>query len=414
MRANLQLAALAAVSSTLYAEVVGTQWSTLMATSIMSRSQGIMTGSGGSSELLQAGFTQKAFTAFVEQYPNDNRTAAIKQYIEASAVSVAPFVLNATYDGTGYPMDRLSNGNAMIALLANGDSANSSVEAAVDALRQSIDLNPRNTEGGLWYYVYSNWSYLDGMYSLAPFDTLYTLTASPLNASALADVELQLDLLWQHNLNASTGLLVHGYDESKTASWADPVTGASPHVWGRSLGWYTMALVDTLEILNSAAAATGSSSSCSTPAALTSLRSYIADKLQSLAAALLAAVDPATGGWWQVMDAPGAAGNYIESSGSAMFAYALLKSARLGYLNGTGDAAANAVQVGTRAQALLTSEFVVNNGNGTVGYNGTVGVCSLNSTASYEYYTTQPLSYNSVLGSAAYILASLEVERLRL
>lgn len=29
-----------------------------------------------------------------------------------------------------------------------------------------------------------------------------------------------------------------------------------------------------------------------------------------------------------------------------------------------------------------------------------------------QYYVSQPIKYNSVLGSAAYILASLEIERL--
>ena len=32
-----------------------------------------------------------------------------------------------------------------------------------EALRKSIDLQPRNAAGGLWYFVYPYWSYLDGM-----------------------------------------------------------------------------------------------------------------------------------------------------------------------------------------------------------------------------------------------------------
>ncbi|KAI1101521.1 glycoside hydrolase family 105 protein [Jackrogersella minutella] len=379
--------------------------STWMASSIMSRSQGVMTGQGGSSELLQAGITQRAFSALVAQYPNDALAASVREYLQTSAISVSPFTANASHDALSYPLDRLSTGNALLNLYSPTDNYTASFRASADALRRSIDLNRRNAEGGLWYFTYPNWSYLDGMYSLAPFYTLYTeaTNAAPLTSSknatdALDDMYKQLDLLWTHTRNASSGLLAHGYDASRTAVWADPITGASPHVWGRSLGWYTMALVETLETLPA--------DGCGT------YRGKILQKLLSLAGALVDAVDPATGGWWQVLDEPRAPGNYIESSGSAMFAYALLKGARLGYFKSNTTLATKAKEVGTRGQGYLTDTFVVKEANGTLGYNGTVSVCSLNSTASYDYYVKQPINYNSVLGSAAYVLASLEVERL--
>ena len=98
---------------------------------------------------------------------------------------------------------------------------------------------------------------------------------------------------------------------------------------------------------------------------------------------------------WQILDQPGREGNYIESSGSAMFVYALLKGLRLGYLsnhveisvNATGiaqDSRSSLTKLATRAYSYIVQNFVVNNGNGTLGYNGTVSVCSLNSTASYD------------------------------
>ncbi|KAH9885937.1 Six-hairpin glycosidase-like protein [Xylariomycetidae sp. FL2044] len=388
-------------SSSPDANVHDGRYSTWMATSLMSRSQGIMTGAGGSSELLQAGFTQKALTALTSQYPGDALAPTLQAYLRASAESVAPFVLNATSDALSYPMDRLSNGNALLTLSA--ENGNSSLRAAADALRQSIDLNRRNAEGGLWYYVYPEWSYLDGMYSLAPYYTLYATTTAPLSsqstADALDDMQYQLDLLWNRTYSAPTGLLKHGYDASLTAVWADPETGASPYVWGRSLGWFFMALVDTLETL---------------PKSTCRYRSHLLGMYQDLAAAVVRAVDPATGGWWQVVDQPGRGGNYIESSGSAMFAYGLLKGARLGYAGADPATVAAATGIATRAHKYITDNFVVRETNGTISYNQTVSVCSLNSTASYEYYIGQPILYNSVLGSAAYILASLEVERLGL
>ncbi|KAK5628277.1 hypothetical protein RRF57_003992 [Xylaria bambusicola] len=368
-----------------------------MASSIIARGQGIMTGLGGSSEALQAGFVQKAFTALSEYYHKSGEPYA--QYVRESATSATEFLANASNNALSYPMDRLSNGNAALAL--SHGKGHDSYRATADALRESIDLNRRNPEGGLWYFVYPYWSYLDGMYSLGPFYSLYTFATTRIGShsrvKALDDLLYQFETLWEHCHHHSTGLLTHGYDFRKTAVWADPETGASPYVWGRSLGWYTMALVDTLEILEKENAPH-------------KYRKAFLEKFQTLMPAVVKAVDKCTGGWWQVIDQPRREGNYIESSGTAMFAYSLLKGSRLGYLPHKFTPAAKKVAI--RAQKYLTKHFVVEEADGTVGYNGTVSVCSLNSTASYDYYIHQPILYNSVLGSAAYILASLEVERL--
>ncbi|KAI1432602.1 Six-hairpin glycosidase-like protein [Xylaria sp. CBS 124048] len=368
-------------------------YSQRMATSIMSRSQGIMTGTGGSSEALQAGFVQRALTVLSEQYPDD--TAEAQAYIRSSVSSTTLFLSNATNDVDTFPLDRLSTGNVM---LRCGGST-SATTTALSALRRSVDLNPRNSEGGLWYFVYPNWSYLDGMFSYAPFFTLYTLTKTANAASvtsALDDMLNQLDLLWSHTIHPS-GLLSHGYDETRTAVWANPVTGASPEVWGRAMGWYTMALADTIEILVNKKG----------PA------KYVwalLEKFQALMPAVMNNVEPHTGGWLQIVDQFGREGNYIESSGTAMFTYSLLKGARLGYL--PKQVAPKAVQVATRAYNYLVDNFVVEEHNGTLSYNGTVSVCSLNSTANYDYYVHQPIQFNSVLGSGAFVLASVEMERL--
>ncbi|KAH8755643.1 Six-hairpin glycosidase-like protein [Diaporthe sp. PMI_573] len=369
-----------------------------MASSLIARNDGIMTGEGGSSEPLQAGFMQKAFTALLDQYPGNDR---VREHIAASVDSVLPYLSNATENALSYPLDRLSNGNSMLSLSRASDPEASSYKSALGALRLSIDLNRRNQEDGLWYYTYPYWSYLDGMYSLAPFYTLYTVTesnATTLNLTALHDMSHQINLLWEHCLVADSGLLVHGYDASGTAVWADPDTGSSPHVWGRSLGWYIMALVDTLEALPD-------------HHETRQYREPLLQKFRSLASAVIQATDSDTGAWWQVLDQPGCEGNYIESSGSAMFTYALLKGARLGYYS-PGNTSAVSIEIAKRAYKYLDNTFVVHEADGTLGYNGTVAVCSLNSTASYEYYVSQPIKYNSVLGSAAYILASLEIESL--
>ncbi|KAI1819853.1 Six-hairpin glycosidase-like protein [Xylaria intraflava] len=390
----------AAVAATLLGAVTAASnsskvlYSKRMASSIMSRNQGIMTGTGGSSEALQAGIVQRALTVLSAQYPDSSDSA--QEYIQSSASSTTLFLSNATNDVHSYPLDRLSTGNTLV-LAPN----TSSYRTTAHALRDSIDLNPRNAEDGLWYYVYPYWSYLDGMFSLGPFYTLYTLEITPRLSSAyldaLNDMVYQFEIIWNHTIHAQTGLLSHGYDASRTAVWADPITGASPYVWGRSLGWYTVALADTLDILASGNAPP-------------EYAAILLVKFQSLMTAVINNVEPKTGGWLQIVDQFGREGNYIESSATAMFTYSLLKGARLGYL--PGGLAPKAVQIATRAYQYLVDNFVVEEGNGILGYNGTVAVCSLNSTASYEYYVNQPIQYNSVLGSGAFVLASVEVERL--
>ncbi|KAJ7244075.1 Six-hairpin glycosidase-like protein [Mycena rebaudengoi] len=360
-----------------------------MASSIISRQQGVLTSSNDTSAILQAGITQMAFRRLIDHYSLDVSVEEYEEYLKKSVDSVAGPVSNATRD-LSFPLDRLSTGTGLIKLYM--ETGNATYRRAFEALRQSITLNKRNAEGGLWYFVYPEWSYLDGMFSLAPFYTLYTaIYDKPHSTAAMAEIFLQLELLWQHCRDNTTGLLFHGYDESKTAVWANPVTGASPHVWGRSLGWYAMALVDTLELL---------------PLSHHSKQwQHLRGRFRQLSNAVVEAVDPASGAWWQLLDQPGRAGNYIESSGSAMFVYSLLKGDRLGYLENGAYA-----EVATRAYGYITNTFVVHEGNGTLGYNGTVSVCSLNSTASYEYYVGRPIVYNSVLGSAAFILASIEYE----
>ena len=350
-----------------------------MSNSIISRAQGVLAGEGDRSAILQAGFMQKAFHQLVKAYPNDTSTPFINAYITKSVDSVAKLVSNATLDTTAYPLDRLSSGNGLIYQYET--TGNETYRIAFEGLRKSIDLQPRNAEGGLWYWIYPHWSYLDGMYSFAPFLTSYTSRYSAANTTAVLDLLFQLDLLWQHCHNETSGLLVHGYDASKTAMWANNVTGASPHVWGRSLGWYSMALIDTLELLPK------------TPV-FHEARRYVRERFQHLSAAVVKAVDAKSGGWWQILDQPGKEGNYIESSGTSMFIYSLLKGVRMGVLNdkhaqgyhahGAGAHNTSYTDVAVHAYEYVSKKFIVDNGNGTLGWNGTVGVCSLNSTATYE------------------------------
>ncbi|KAJ6019396.1 hypothetical protein N7522_001463 [Penicillium canescens] len=250
--------------------------------------------------------------------------------------------------------------------------------------------------GGLWYYIYPNWSYLDGMFSLLSFYPLYTANMDIANMTEVNnDLFHQIELLWKHCYDNTTGLLFHGYDATKTASWAHPTTGASLIVWDRALGWFMMALVDFLEL----------------PLMDSRVATWRA-RFVDLANAVVQAVDPASGCWWQVMSSPDwiCHVHLCPLQGGATWPSARQQPSKAPSENHIAHFRANYTSVAARAYRTLVDRFVVENQDGTLSYNGTVGVCSLNSTANYEYYTEQPLVYNSVLGSAAFVRASMEHE----
>ena len=105
-------------------------------------------------------------------------------------------------------------------------------------------------------------------------------------------------------------------DCSRKMEWADPITGQSPVVWLRAEGWFLMALADTYEIAKDRTPRAGE---------LCPLLKNALDRLLPYQVA-------DTGMFLQVVDRADLTGNYSETSGSAMVAYALMKGARLGML----------------------------------------------------------------------------------
>ena len=247
-----------------------------------------------------------------------------------------------------------------------GGVAEEKYRKAASGLREQFNRYPRTPSGGFWHRdpQYKNQMWLDGLYMAEPFYATWTSLFDKANVTAWNDIALQFDLVEQHCRNESTGLLVHGYDESKTATWAKNEKGAAPHVWDRAVGWYFMALVEVLQVY---------------PKELpgyTKLKGY----LTNLAAALEKAQDQKSGGWWLVMDEPypGMKGNYIESSGMAMFVYGYLKGIRTGLLEEKYKKVADKGWMG------MLEKFVKEEKNGTVSWEGTVQVGSLNGDGSYE------------------------------
>jgi rhamnogalacturonyl hydrolase YesR len=296
------------------------------------------------------------------------------------------------WDPKKFTLDDIRAGNNILYFWNSEGRKADKYKTAATTIRKHLDVYPRTPTGGFWHRDpdYKDQMWLDGIYMASPFYATYTSYFEPNNATAWNDIALQFDLIEQHTRNKTTNLLYHGYDEAKKAVWADPVTGASPHVWNRALGWYFMALVEVLQVYPK------------TNPGYARLKGY----LTTVADGIKKAQDAASGGWWLIMDEPypGMPGNYIESSATAMFTYAYLKGVRTGLLDKAYRDTASKAYTG------MINKFVKVETNGTLSWEGTVEVGSLKGDASYEYYVGVGLSENDGKGAGPFMFAATEYE----
>jgi rhamnogalacturonyl hydrolase YesR len=295
------------------------------------------------------------------------------------------------YKAADYSLDNINAGRTLLTLGQQTDLDYTKYQHAAELLHQQLDAQPRTKEGAYWHKQrYPNQLWLDGLYMAEPFAAEYAqLFHRPADFDHVARQFAQVE---KHLVDPKTGLLYHGYDESRGQAWANKTTGQSPNFWGRGIGWYAMALVDVLDYFPK-----------DHPE-----RKNLIKYLQRLAPVLARYQDPKTGVWWQVTDQGGRAGNYVEASASCMFVYALQKGVRLGYLDRKYAAVAR------KGYAGILRQFVQTEPDGTLALNGTVSVGGLGGTpyrdGSYEYYLSEPIKKNDFKGVGPFIMASVEME----
>jgi len=236
------------------------------------------------------------------------------QYIQSAVDEfIGPDGSISTYKVDEYQLDSVLLGRQL--LLLYGVTKQEKYAKAATLLYEQLKHQPRTGSGGFWHKQrYPNQMWLDGLYMAEPFYAEYAKTFH--HPEAVADIGLKFRLMDEHARDSKTGLLRHGWDERRKERWADKETGQSPEAWARAMGWMMMALVDTLGYLPEGSAE----------------RRELLAQLELDAAAVVRYQDKESGLWWQVMDQGGKAGNYLESSASCMFVYALAKGVRRGYL----------------------------------------------------------------------------------
>lgn len=288
-----------------------------------------------------------------------------------------------------YNIDHITPGRAMLTLYRVTNDAK--YKKAADLLRSQLKTHPRTEEGGFWHKkIYPNQMWLDGLYMGEPFYTEYSAAFGEDNFDDIAN---QFVWMEKHARDAKTGLLYHGWDESKEQKWANKTTGLSPHVWGRAMGWYAMALVDTLDSFPK-----------NHPR-----RSELVAILNREAAAIEKYQDKA-GLWFDIIDLPKREKNYHESSAAAMFVYALAKGVRQENLP------EKYLKVAEKGWAGIKREFIKEKPDGNLDWEGTVSVSGLGGNpyrdGSFDYYMSEKVIVNDPKGLGAAIQAAVEMETL--
>jgi len=266
----------------------------------------------------------------------------------------------------------------------------------MDLIYEQLNTYPRTKSGNFWHkenYPFQVW--LDGLYMGQPFLVRYIKEFA--DNKDYSDTIHQFMNVRKFIFNEQNRLYYHAYDESREMFWCDKSTGMSPHVWGRAVGWFVMALVDVLEILEDE------------PADSEPLKALLQEAVDGILP-----YQHSGGMWYQVVDLGEQPGNYLESSGTLMLAYAMLKGARLGLVPAKYAEYGQAAFAGTVRHYLREEQGEVLLGgicrSAGLGKNPDTGRIR---DGSFKYYTeSEAIVTNNGHGVAPLLMAYCEVKLL--
>ncbi|WP_116106546.1 glycoside hydrolase family 105 protein [Lewinella sp. IMCC34191] len=304
-------------------------------------------------------------------------------------------MINAAGEIHGYEMekfniDMIAPGPLLFSLYER--TGEEKYRKAIERLEWQMTWQPQTTEGGYWHKLRYPWQmWLDGLFMGEPFQAQYAVRFDePEMFDHIVD---QFVLAEKHMRDPKTGLLYHGWDESRVQRWADEETGTSAHFWSRAMGWYCMGLVDVLDYLPE-----------DHPR-----RSELIDILKRTLDAVLEVRDPESKVWYQVLNYPEREGNYLESTGSTMFVYSMIKGVNEGYLDESYRSEAEESWDG------ILEEFIREDPSGEINLTMGCSVAGLGGDpyrdGSYEYYISEPVRDNDAKGIGPFMRAALEFER---
>lgn len=291
------------------------------------------------------------------------------------------------YNMAAYNLDFINSGKVLFALYR--ETGEERFKKAMDVLVGQLKNQPRTLEGGFWHkLIYQHQMWLDGLYMASPFLAQYGAEFD--KPDWIDEAVKQFRLCHKHTYDARTGLYHHAWDESRSQRWADPETGHSPNFWGRSIGWWFMALVDALDFVPENHAG----------------RAEMIGYIQGLAEALPKYQDK-DGLWYQVIDQPKREGNFPEASVTTQCMYGYAKAVNKGYID------AKYRTVAEKAFAGLKKKLLVENEDGTLTLTRCCQVGGLGGNpyrdGSFEYYIGEKIRDNDAKATGPFIMGCLEL-----
>jgi rhamnogalacturonyl hydrolase YesR len=255
---------------------------------------------------------------------------------------------------------------------------------AATTIHKAFAAYPRNSDGSFWHAQWaSHQMWVDGVFMGQIFEARYGRDFH--DAAALSQAAAQMKIILAH-CRKPNGLLLHGWDESRKASWADKKTGLAREVWSEGLGWFAVLIADVFDYL---------------PAGHPD-RPALMQALQDLCAGLKQVQDPKTGMWNQVVDKPGAPGNWNETSGTGMFTYLIKTASDKGYVP-----RAEYLPIAQRAYAgMVAKALPAADGRWDV-----IDLSSIGIQDTYDAYIHSPHETNTFAGISSFILGASAVEK---
>jgi rhamnogalacturonyl hydrolase YesR len=255
---------------------------------------------------------------------------------------------------------------------------------AATKVRDGFRTYPKNTDGSFWH---ADWAkhqmWVDGVFMGQIFMARYAKIISD-SISDFNEVTKQMKLVINHCLKPN-GLLLHGWDESRSANWADKTTGLACDVWSEGLGWYAVLIADVFDYL---------------PMNHPDYKA-IKDHLQKLCEGLKNCQDPKTGMWCQVVDKPEKPDNWNETSGTGMFMYLIKNSINKGYISKTEyEPVVKKAYNGIIKKAKVRAN----------GFYDIVDCSSIGIQESYKAYVCMPKEVNTFAGISSFILGTQRME----
>lgn len=291
------------------------------------------------------------------------------------------------YDMCTYNLDFVNPGKVLFELYH--ETKNEKYKKAMDLLVKQLSRHPRTLEGAFWHkLIYQHQIWLDGLYMASPFLARYGAEFN--RPDLIDDAVKQFVICQKHTYDVTTGLYRHAWDESKKQKWANPITGQSPNFWGRSIGWWFMALVDALDYI---------------PSEHPQYNDMIS-WIQGLAETLPKYQDK-NGLWYQVLDQPTREGNFPEASVTSQFMYAYAKAVNKGYIDKKYRSIAE------KAYKGLNGKLMRENSDGTLTLTNCCQVGGLGGNpyrdGSFEYYVGEKIRDNDAKATGPYIMGCLQL-----